>query len=96
MTKQDLVTRISRETGLVQPQVVEIVQKILDHITESLAQGENVELQHFGTFFLKCHKARIGRNPRKPQNIFPIPTRVVARFRASPKLRAAALANHPG
>jgi nucleoid DNA-binding protein len=42
LTKRDLVMRISEETGLVQTQVVEVVQKTLNYITESLAKGDKV------------------------------------------------------
>ena len=43
MTKRDLVLQISEETGLVQQQVLDVVQKTLDHITGALAKGETVE-----------------------------------------------------
>jgi len=37
LTKRDLVVRISEESGLVQAQVFEVVQKTLDYIAEALA-----------------------------------------------------------
>ena len=40
MTKRDLVIRISNETGLVQQQVLDIVQRTLDYIAEAVAKGE--------------------------------------------------------
>ena len=43
LTKRDLVTRISNETGLVQQQVLDVVQKTLDYIAEALAKGDKVE-----------------------------------------------------
>ena len=38
MTKRDLVIRISNETGLVQQQVLDVVQKTLDYIAEAVAR----------------------------------------------------------
>jgi hypothetical protein len=35
LTKRNIVTRISGETGLTQEQVFEVVQKTLDYITEA-------------------------------------------------------------
>jgi nucleoid DNA-binding protein len=67
LTKRDLVIRISEETGLVQQQVFDVVQKTLDYITESLANGDKVELRNFGVFEVKIRKARVGRNPNKPE-----------------------------
>ena len=57
LTKRDLVVRISEETGLVQLQVIEVVQKTLDYITEALAKGDKVELRNFGVFEVKVRKA---------------------------------------
>ena len=48
LTKRDLVTRISEETGLTQQQVLDVVQKTLDYIGESLAKGDKVELRTSG------------------------------------------------
>ena len=59
MTKRDLVVRISDETGMVQQQVQDIVQRTLDIIAESLAKGAKVELRNFGVFDVKVRKARI-------------------------------------
>lgn len=87
MTKRDLVLRISNETGLVQQQVLDVVQKTLDYITEALAKGENVELRNFGVFEVKVRKARIGRNPNAPATDVPIPPRAIVKFKAGKEMR---------
>lgn len=87
MTKRDLVLRISEETGLVQQQVLEVVQKTLDYITEALAKGETVELRNFGVFEVKIRKARIGRNPNAPATDVPIPPRAIVKFKAGKEMR---------
>src|SRR2546428_5206751 len=91
MTKRDLVTRISNETGLVQQQVFDVVQKTLDYISESLAKGDKVELRNFGVFEVKVRKARIGRNPNAPETDVPIPERCVVKFKAGKEMRAEVL-----
>lgn len=91
MTKRDLVVRISSETGLVQQQVLDVVQKTLDYITESVTQGKNVELRNFGVFEVKLRKARIGRNPNDPANNVPIPPRAVVKFKPGKEMREAVL-----
>jgi len=75
LTKRDLVIRISDETNLGQQQVFDVVQKTLDYITEALAKGDKVELRKFGVFEVKVRKARVGRNPNKPETDVPIPAR---------------------
>lgn len=81
LTKRDLVIRISEETRLAQTDVFAVVQKTLDHITESLSKGDKVELRNFGVFEVKVRKARVGRNPNAPETDVPIPARSVVKFK---------------
>ena len=91
LTKRDLVMRISEETGLNQAQVFEVVQKTLNQITESLAKGDKVELRNFGVFDVKIRKARVGRNPQKPETDVPIPARSMVKFKAGKEMAAEVL-----
>jgi nucleoid DNA-binding protein len=95
MTKRDLVILISEETGMVQQQVLEVVQKTLDHICDALADGRNVELRNFGVFEVKVRKARIGRNPNQPETDVPIPRRAVVKFKPGKEMREAVLKLSP-
>lgn len=87
LTKRDLVVRISNETGLVQQDVTEVVQKTLDYITDALAEGHNVELRNFGVFEVRLTKPRIGRNPNKPEADVAIPARATVKFKAGKVMR---------
>src|SRR5881396_535163 len=87
LTKRDLVIRISSETGLIQQQVLDVVQKTLDYIAEALAKGDKVELRNFGVFEVKVRKARIGRNPNAPETDVPIPERSVVKFKPGKEMR---------
>ena len=91
LTKRDLVIRISEETGLIQTKVFDVVQKTLNYITESLAKGDKVELRNFGVFDVKIRKARVGRNPNKPEKDVPIPARAMVKFKAGKEMRAEVL-----
>jgi nucleoid DNA-binding protein len=87
LTKRDLVIRISEETGIVQQKVLDVVQKTLDYISEALANNDKVELRNFGVFEVKTRKARVGRNPNKPETDVPIPARSVVKFKAGKEMR---------
>jgi nucleoid DNA-binding protein len=91
LTKRDIVVRISDETGLIQSQVFDVVQKTLDQISAALAKGDKVELRNFGVFDVKIRKARIGRNPNKPETDVPIPARAMVKFKAGKEMRAEVL-----
>jgi nucleoid DNA-binding protein len=89
LTKRDLVVRISEETGLIQAQVFDVMQRTLDHISEALAKGGKVELRNFGMFDVKITKPRIGRNPAQPGTNVPIPARAVVKFKAGKDMKTA-------
>jgi nucleoid DNA-binding protein len=91
LTKRDIVIRISEETGLNQSQVFEMVQKTFNSITEALAKGDKVELRNFGVFEVKTRKARVGRNPNKPETDVPIPARSMVKFKAGKEMKAEVL-----
>ena len=87
ITKRDLVVAISNETGVIQSKVFEVIQKTLDHITDSLAKGDNVELRNFGVFEVRLTRSRVGRNPNQPDVDVPIPSRATVKFKAGKIMR---------
>jgi nucleoid DNA-binding protein len=95
MTKRDLVINISEETGMVQQDVLRVVQKTLNHISNAVAKGKTVELRNFGVFEVKVRKARIGRNPNRPETDVPIPRRAVVKFKPGKEMREAVLKLSP-
>ncbi len=87
LTKRDLVVKISNETGQVQNQVFQVVQKTLDHIIDALAQGDTVELRNFGVLEVRLTKPRVGRNPNEPGSSYPIPARATVKFKSGKIMR---------
>ena len=93
LTKRDLVVRISNETNLVQQDVLKVIQLTLDHVKESLLKGNAVQLRNFGVFEIKIRKARVGRNPNKPETDVPIQARAVVKFKAGKEMKAELIRN---
>ena len=87
LTKRELVVKISNDTGMVQHQVFDVVQKTLDYITDALAQGDTVELRNFGVLEVKLTKPRVGRNPNQPGSSFVIPARATVKFKSGKIMR---------
>ena len=79
--------KISNETGQVQNQVFQVVQKTLDHIIDALAQGDTVELRNFGVLEVRLTKPRVGRNPNEPGSSYPIPARATVKFKSGKIMR---------
>jgi nucleoid DNA-binding protein len=96
LTKRDLVVRISNETGLVQQEVFDVVQKTLEYITDALSEGQNVELRNFGVFEVRLTKSRVGRNPNKPEKDVVIPARATVKFKAGKIMRQRVLMRTEG
>jgi len=80
MTKKEIVLKVAAETNLKQLDVKKAVQKSLDAIVASLANGETVELRNFGIFKVKQRKGRTGRNPRTGEKV-PVPPKRVVVFK---------------
>ncbi len=81
MTKRDLVVRIANQIEMNQADVMEVVQRTFDTITNELAAGRSIEFRNFGVFELVKRRPRVGRNPNSPQNTVQIPERVVVKFK---------------
>ncbi len=88
LTKRDIVLDIYQRTSYPQKEVKEVVQHTLDVIARSLSSGQNVELRNFGVFEIQVRKARVGRNPNKPETDVIIPTRAVVKFKVGKELKA--------
>ena len=87
LTKRDLAVFVAAKCGLNQFQAMKTVQAALDGITASLAKGRHVEFREFGVFEIVTRKARIGRNPNKPQNTVAIPAHKCVKFKPGKKMR---------
>ncbi len=87
LTKRELVAQIASETGLTQLEVFDVVQKTLDGIVDALGAGKHVEFREFGVFEVTTRKARIGRNPNRPEDVVMIPVRRVVKFKPGKRMR---------
>ena len=87
LTKRDLVMKIAKETGLIQADVFNVIQKMLDRITDALAKGQDIELRNFGVFEVRLTRPRIGRNPNRPETDVVIPARATVKFKSGKIMR---------
>ena len=64
MNKAELINAVAEKTGLSKKDSESAVAAVVDVITESLVQGEKVQLVGFGTFEVSERAEREGRNPK--------------------------------
>lgn len=88
MTKADLITAISTDTGLSKKDSETALGSVLTSITTSLQSGNDVRLVGFGTFKVSDRAARTGRNPRTGESI-QISASKVPTFKAGKELKEA-------
>jgi integration host factor subunit beta len=86
LTKRELVIRVANELGVTQNEVADVIQTMFDTVTETLVQGDRLEIRNFGVFEVKSRDARVGRNPRTGEEV-PIPEKRVASFKPGKVLK---------
>lgn len=62
MTKADIVSEISKATGIDKASVLETVEEFMETVKDSLSNGENVYLRGFGSFIVKTRSQKTARN----------------------------------
>lgn len=82
LTRMDLSEAVFREVGLSRNESAQLVETVLQHLSDALASGESVKISSFGTFNVRDKAARVGRNPKTGDEV-PISPRRVLTFRAS-------------
>lgn len=88
MTKSELVRVLAEDFELPRRQVNDLVEGLLDKITEVLKSGDKVALTPFGQFRIRDRAARIARNPQTGEPVH-VPAKRVLRFTAGRTLKEA-------
>ena len=86
LTKEKLISRLQTQVGLSKQESRSTVERVLDIMKESLAQGEDLLISGFGKFSVRQKNARRGRNPQTKENLILRARRVVV-FKTSGVLR---------
>lgn len=86
VTRAQLSEAVYQEVGLSRNESAELVETVLNEISDALARGEMVKISSFGSFAVRKKGRRIGRNPKTGTEV-PINPRRVLVFRASHVLK---------
>lgn len=88
MTKSELAASVAKKTGMTIKDSEKALSAIIEVITETLSQGNRVQLVGFGTFEVRERAERTGINPQTQQKIKIAASRIPA-FRAGSALKEA-------
>lgn len=93
LIRADIVDAIVGKFKISKFEAAEIVEAIIEEISETLRHGEEVKLAKFGTFYTRDKKERMGRNPKTKEDAV-ITSRRSVSFRPSPVFRDAVNKQH--
>lgn len=88
MTKTDIIDYVIVKTGMSRKVANEMVNATFTGLFEALSAGEQVWITDFGTFEVRRHAARTGRNPQTGEKI-EIASHNTAIFRSGKALKDA-------
>jgi len=86
ITRADLSEAVYQEVGLSRNESAELVESVLEEVSQNLVAGDNVKISSFGSFIVRSKDGRIGRNPKTGEEV-PIEPRRVLVFRPSQVLK---------
>ena len=87
MTRADLADAVYRRVGLSRSESADLVEVVLQEISDTVEAGETVKLSSFGSFVVRDKGERIGRNPKTGVEVPICPRRVMV-FKPSNILKA--------
>ena len=86
ITRADLADAVHRSIGFPRQESGQLVEAVLDMISDTLVEGNSVKLSSFGSFVLREKNGRVGRNPKTGEEV-PIDPRRVLVFKPSQVLK---------
>lgn len=95
LTRMDLSEAVFREVGLSRNESAQLVERVLEMMSDALVEGEQVKISSFGTFSVRSKTARVGRNPKTGEEV-PISPRRVLTFRPSHLMKDRVAAGNRG
>jgi DNA-binding protein HU-beta len=87
MNKAELSQNLAEKLNIPKNQAEDMINTLLEVITTSLKNGDEVVLTGFGAFSVKLRAARTGVNPQNPTQKINIPAVKVPKFKAGKALK---------
>ena len=69
MNKLELISALKKEANISKPEAAEIIAIFFDSMSDSLINGERVEIRGLCSFFVKNYKSYVGRNPKTGEKV---------------------------
>ena len=78
MNKTQLIKSVMSQSGMDEKTVKAVADAIFETMTETLAQGEKMQIAGFGSFHVKQRPAHTARNPKSGETVTVPDTRILS------------------
>lgn len=85
MRKKEFIASIGEKTNIPQPEVLLVIETMIQVIKDTLVNQESIYIRGFCTFQIRKRAAKTGRNIKKGSTVY-IPEHLIPIFRPSRKL----------
>jgi integration host factor subunit alpha len=86
VTRSDLADAVFRRIGLSRLESAQLLEMVIEEVSDAVLRGENVKLSGFGAFQQRSKRERVGRNPKTGVEATITPRKVLV-FKASHIMR---------
>ena len=87
MTKSELVEIVASKQPQLSIKDVELaIKTIIEYMSQTLSEGQRIEIRGFGSFCLHYRAPRVGRNPKTGESVH-LPAKFVPHFKPGKELR---------
>ena len=77
ITRAQLSEAVYAEVGLSRNESSDLVELVLDEMSNALTEGDSVKISSFGSFTVRQKSQRMGRNPKTGEEVPILPRRVI-------------------
>lgn len=87
MTKSELIEKLAEQLEQLPAKDIELsVKTVIEQMSQSLANGDRIEIRGFGSFSLHFRPPRVGRNPKTGESVT-LGEKYVPHFKPGKELR---------
>ena len=91
LTKSQVVSHLAEKAGIQKKAAAGILEELVALATKETKSSGQFVVPGLGKAVKAARKARVGRNPNRPEHDVPIPPRAVVKFKAGKEMRAEVL-----
>ena len=86
MNKLELIQAVKDKTGLSKQEASDVVKLFFDTLTETMVNGERIEIRGLWSFFMKEYDSYTGRNPKTGEKV-QVPAKRLPFFKPGKELK---------